>query len=130
MALTIWHNPRCSKSQATLALIEAAGGEPAVRRYLDDPPSPAELEAALVALGLEPWELARTGEPLAAELGLAELPRDAGARDRWIAILSSNPRLIERPVVIADDGRAVLGRPPENVAVLLGSRRDPGRAKT
>jgi len=119
VGLTIWHNPRCSKSRATLGLIEEAGIEPEVRRYLDDPPSPAELEAALAALGLEPWELARMGEPLAAELGLPDLPHDAASRERWIEILSANPRLIERPVVLADDGRAVLGRPPENVTALL-----------
>jgi arsenate reductase len=119
MALTIWHNPRCSKSRTTLGLITAAGVEPAVRRYLDDPPTAAELDAALTALGLAPWELARMGEPLAAVLGLAELARDAATRGEWIAILSANPRLIERPVVIADDGRAVLGRPPENVTELL-----------
>jgi arsenate reductase len=119
MPLTIWHNPRCSKSRTTLGLITAAGVEPTVRRYLDDPPSPAELAAALAALGLEPWELARTGEPLAAELGLPELPRDAVARDQWIEVLSANPRLIERPVVLADDGRAIVGRPPENVTELL-----------
>ncbi|HEX2388295.1 MAG TPA: arsenate reductase (glutaredoxin) [Solirubrobacterales bacterium] len=119
MALTIWHNPRCSKSRQTLDLIEAAGIEPEIRRYLDDPPSPDELDAALRALDLEPWALARMGEPLAAELGLPDLPRDAANRERWIAILSANPRLIERPVVLADDGRAVLGRPPENVGGLL-----------
>ena len=119
MALTIWHNPRCTKSRQTLERIETAGVEPEVRRYLDDPPSPAELDAALRALGIEPWELARMGEPLAAELGLPDLPRDAPSRDRWIAILSANPRLIERPVVLAGDGRAVIGRPPENVDELL-----------
>jgi arsenate reductase len=119
MALTIWHNPRCSTCRKTLGLITAAGIEPAVRRYLDDPPAPAELAAALRALGLEPWELVRMKEPLAAELGLADLPRDAARRDEWIAILSANPRLIERPVVLSDDGRAVLARPPENVTELL-----------
>ena len=119
MALTIWHNPRCTKSRQTLERIETAGIEPEVRRYLDDPPSPAELDAAMRALGIEPWELARMGEPLAAELGLPDLPRDASSRERWIAILSANPRLIERPVVLADDGRAIIGRPPENVAELL-----------
>jgi arsenate reductase len=119
MALTIWHNPHCTKSRLTLERIEAAGVEPEVRRYLDDPPSPAELEPALRALGIEPWELARMNEPLAAELGLPDLPRDAPSRDRWIAILSAHPRLIERPGVLADDGRAVIGRPPENVDELL-----------
>jgi arsenate reductase len=58
-------------------------------------------------------------EPLAAELGLADLARDAATREGWIAILSANPRLIERPVVLADDGRAVLARPPEKVSELL-----------
>lgn len=119
MALTIWHNPRCSTCRKTLGLITAAGVEPNVRRYLDEPPSPAELDAALAALGLEPWELVRMKEPLAAELGLAGLARDAATRDEWIAILSANPRLIERPVVIADDGRAIVGRPPESVTELL-----------
>jgi arsenate reductase len=119
MALTIWHNPRCSTCRKALGLITAAGIEPAVRHYLDDPPTPAELDAALADLGLEPWELVRMKEPLAAELGLATLPRDAAARGEWIAILSANPRLIERPVVLRDDGRAVLGRPPEKVTELL-----------
>ena len=58
-------------------------------------------------------------EPLAAELGLPALPRDAASRERWIAILSANPRLIECPVVLADDGLAIVGRPPENVDELL-----------
>ncbi len=121
MNLEIWHNPRCSKSRQTLALIEAAGIEPRVRRYLDDPPSPDQLEAALDALGLEPWELARLGEPLAAELGLGEIPRDEDGRQEWLAILSANPRLIERPVVLTDDGRGALGRPPDAVEPLLES---------
>ncbi|MFN8112795.1 MAG: arsenate reductase (glutaredoxin) [Solirubrobacterales bacterium] len=121
MALTIWHNPRCSKSRQTLALIEAAGIEPEVRLYLDDPPPPGELAATLDLLGIEPWELARTGEPLAKELGLRDLPRDEQNRAEWVRIMSANPKLIERPVVITDDGRARLGRPPENIEELLGS---------
>jgi arsenate reductase len=119
MALTIWHNPRCTKSQLTLERIEAAGAELEVRRYLDDPPTPEELDAALGALGIEPWELARMNESLATELGLPALPRDASSRERWIEILSANPRLIERPVVLGTDGRAIIGRPPENVDELL-----------
>lgn len=119
MALTIWHNPRCTKSRQTLELIEAAGVEPSIRPYLDDPPSPAELAGALRALGIEPWDLARMNEPLAAELGLGHLARDSSTRDEWIRLLSANPRLIERPVVLGDDGRGVIGRPPENVQGLL-----------
>lgn len=120
MSIEIWHNPRCSKSRQTLTLINDSGAEPRVRRYLEDPPYPAELEAALDALGIEPWELARLKEPLARELGLADLPREPGERQRWIVLLCENPKLIERPVVLSSDGRAVLGRPPEAVASLLG----------
>jgi arsenate reductase len=119
VALTIWHNPRCSKSRQTLALFEAAGIEPAVRLYLEDPPSPDELAEALRLLGMEPWELARTKEPLAAEVGLRELARDESSREEWIRVMSANPKLIERPVVVAGDTRARLGRPPENVTDLL-----------
>ena len=90
-----------------------------MRRYLDEPPSAAELEAALDALGLEPWEIARMGEARARELGLAGLEHD---REAWIEVLAANPILIERPIVIGDDGRAALGRPPERVLDLLGCR--------
>lgn len=114
--LEIWHNPRCSKSRAALALIEERASEPRVRRYLEDPPSPTELEAALDALGMEPWEIARVGEKRAAELGLADLPHE---RRAWIELLADNPILIERPIVLAGDGRAALGRPPERVLDLL-----------
>lgn len=114
--MEIWHNPRCSKSRQALKLLEDAGVEPEVRRYLDDPPTAAELDAALGALGLEPWEIARMGEVRAKELGLRDIERD---RDTWIGLLVANPILIERPIVIADDGRAVLGRPPEQVSKLL-----------
>jgi arsenate reductase len=120
MELAIWHNPRCTKSRQTLALIEAAGIEPTVRLYLEEPPSPAELAETLTLLGLAPWELARLNEPLAREIGLNELPRDDDTREEWIRLMSANSKVIERPVVIRDDGRAVVGRPPENVEELLG----------
>lgn len=113
--MEIWHNPRCSKSRSALALLTDGGASPRVRRYLDDPPSPAELGNALDALGMEPWEIARMGEARAKELGLAEMPRDRGA---WIETLAANPILIERPIVIEGD-QARLGRPPENVLELL-----------
>ena len=120
MELAIWHNPRCTKSRQTLALIEAAGVIPTIRLYLEDPPSPAELAETIELLGIEPWELARMGEPLAQEVGLKDLPRDEHNREEWIRLMSANPKLIERPVVITGDGRAVIGRPPENVEDLLG----------
>jgi arsenate reductase len=115
----IWHNPRCTKSRQTLGLLEDAGVELEVRRYLDDPPSADELRAALEGLGLEPWDVVRTKESVASDLGLAEWPRTAEHRERWIDAMVVNPILIERPIVFGDDGRAVLGRPPENVEALL-----------
>ncbi|MDX1659841.1 MAG: arsenate reductase (glutaredoxin) [Nitriliruptorales bacterium] len=114
--MKIWHNPRCSKSRATLKLLEDAGEEPEVRRYLEDPPSPKELDAALRALGKEPWEIARLRETVAKNLNMEDWPED---RQRWIDAMTTHPILIERPIVFADDGRAVLGRPPENVEDLL-----------
>jgi arsenate reductase (glutaredoxin) len=115
--MELWHNPRCSKSRAAKALIEQRGTPFRERRYLDEPPTAAELEAVLVALGMEPWELARLGEPVARELGLADWPRE---RERWIAAMVAHPVLIERPILVSDDGRAALGRPPEDVLSLLG----------
>ena len=119
MELAIWHNPRCSKSRQTLALIEEAGIEPTVRLYLEEPPSPAELAETLTLLDMAPWEMARLQEPLAREIGLDDLPRDEDSREEWIRLMSANSKVIERPVVIRDDGRAVVGRPPENVNELL-----------
>lgn len=114
--MEIWHNPRCSKSRATLELLEDAGVEPTVRRYLDDAPTVEELDDALRRLGREPWEVARTGEPVAGELGLADWDHD---RQRWLEAMVAHPVLIERPIVLADDGRAVIGRPPSTVIPLL-----------
>lgn len=114
--MTIWHNPRCSKSRQTLKILQDAGIEPEVRKYLEDPPSPAELDRVLDALGMEPSEIARMKEKVAREL---DLKGREPSRREWLETLSANPILIERPVVIADDGRAILGRPPENVEELL-----------
>jgi arsenate reductase-like glutaredoxin family protein len=85
--IEIWHNPRCSKSRATLAL--------------------------------QPWELVRSDEAAYVEAGLGTLARDASTRDAWVAAMAAAPALIERPVVITADGRAVIGRPPTQVLDLL-----------
>lgn len=112
--VTIWHNPKCSKSRATLKLLEGRGIEPCVLRYLEDPPSVAELDRVLGLLGIEPRELMRRGETVYGELGL-DGKQD---RDELIAAMHEHPVLIERPVVLAG-GRAALGRPPENVLAIL-----------
>lgn len=114
--LTLWHNQRCSKSRGAKEILDAAGIGYSERRYLDEPPTAAELDELLEALGMEPWELARMGETVAKELDLRSLPHDRG---RWIEVMAQHPILIERPILVTDDGRAVVGRPPERVRELL-----------
>ena len=114
MTTTIWHNPRCSKSRLTLALLEEQGIEPVVRLYLEDAPSLAELELVVGQLGMSPWELLRRGEKIFKELALTKESDD----DALLSAMSQHPILIERPVVI-HGASAALGRPPENVLSLL-----------
>jgi arsenate reductase len=114
MTTTIWHNPRCSKSRQTLALLEERGISPNVRLYLDDTPSTSEVAEVLQQLGMKPWELLRQGEKVFKELGL---DKDA-ADEALIEAMSANPILIERPIVI-HGGDAALGRPPESVMRLF-----------
>lgn len=115
MRTTIYHNPRCSKSRQTLALLEERGISPRVVDYLKTPPSAAELKAILKKLGLRPRDLMRKGEPLYAELGLKDRDLDD---DALIALMVANPLLIERPIVVSG-GKAALGRPPESVLKIL-----------
>jgi len=110
---TIWHNPRCSKSRATLALIEEAGITPTIHRYLDDAPSEAEIREVLALLDIPAEKLVRKGESLFKELGLKDADEDT-----LIKAMAENPKLVERPVVIKD-GKAALGRPPESVLEIL-----------
>lgn len=115
-SITIWHNPRCSKSRQTLQLIRDAGIEPTIIEYLQTPPTEAELTDALNKLRLEPRELMRKKEALYKELSLDD---DTLSVDRLIVAMVENPVLIERPIVFGG-GQAVVGRPPENVLELLG----------
>ncbi|MET0157679.1 MAG: arsenate reductase (glutaredoxin) [Methyloceanibacter sp.] len=115
VTVTIYHNPRCSKSRATLALIEARGIKPKIVDYLKTPPSAAELKAILRKLGLNPRDILRTGETIYAELGLKTRDLDD---DALIALMVKNPILIERPIVVAGN-KAAVGRPPENVLAIL-----------
>ena len=117
--MEIWVNPACSKCRSALSLLDDAGVEYTVRRYLDDPPSPAELRDVLDRLGLEPWDVTRTGEAEARELGVGEWPREPAARERWIAALAEHPKLIQRPIITADDGTTVVGRSEDAVRSVL-----------
>ncbi|WP_432059127.1 arsenate reductase family protein [Streptomyces sp. S1] len=120
--MEIWINPACSKCRAALTLLDAEGADYTVRRYLEDVPSPAEIREVLGRLGLEPWDIARTQEAEAKELGVAEWPRDAEGRDRWIEALAAHPKLIQRPIITAEDGSAVVGRSEEAVRDALSRR--------
>jgi arsenate reductase (glutaredoxin) len=122
-AMEIWINPACSKCRSAVSLLDAEGADYAVRRYLEDVPGEDEIRAVLDRLGLEPWDITRTQEAAAKELGLKDWPRDAGARDRWITALSEHPKLIQRPIITADDGSALVARTDEAVREAM-SRRD------
>jgi arsenate reductase (glutaredoxin) len=119
--MEIWVNPACSKCRVALADLDAAGVDYTVRRYLDDPPTRAELEGVLAALGLEPWDIARQKE--AAEEGLT-FPRDTDHRDDWLDGLAAHPRALQRPIINAADGTTVIGRDPGSVARVIDHEQD------
>ncbi|QNP40925.1 arsenate reductase (glutaredoxin) [Lysobacter solisilvae (ex Woo and Kim 2022)] len=111
----LYHNPRCSKSRGALELLHERGIQPRVVAYLDTPPDADELRALLQMLALPARALLRTGEDEYQALGLADPALSEAA---LIAAMVAHPRLIERPIFV-HDGRAVLGRPPEQVLSLL-----------
>lgn len=115
MKLVIWHNPRCTKSRETLALLRQKGIEPEIRDYLKDTPTVDELKAILAKLGFDTArDWMRTKEADYKALGL----KDESDEDRLLEAMVSHPKLIERPVVIHGE-RAALGRPPEKVLDVL-----------
>ena len=115
MEIIIYHNPRCSKSRQTLALLEENGVTPNIVEYLKTPPSHQQLDSLLRGLDKEPQELMRKGEAEYKEQNLAD---DTLSRDQLIDAMIKTPKLIERPIVIAGD-KVVVGRPPENVLTIL-----------
>ncbi|SFV90354.1 Arsenate reductase [hydrothermal vent metagenome] len=114
--VTIWHNPRCSKSRNAAQLLEERGVEAEVVRYLDTPPTKEEIKEVLKMLGISARELMRTKEAIYKELGLKEVEDE----EKLIEAMAAHPKLIERPVVIKD-GKAAIGRPIEKVIELLDS---------
>ncbi|MFH8343892.1 arsenate reductase family protein [Streptomyces sp. NPDC018045] len=124
--MEIWLNPACSKCRGAVQLLDAEGAHYTVRRYLEQPPTAAELREVLERLGLEPWDITRTQEAEAKELGIGAWERSDAARDRWIEALAERPRLIQRPIITADDGTALVGRSEEAVreAVARSGRGD------
>ncbi|WP_227982453.1 arsenate reductase family protein [Nocardia spumae] len=115
----IWHNPRCSKSRAAKTALDEAGVNYIERRYLEDPPTTDDLRAVLAQLGLEPWDITRTAEPDAKQLGVSGWSRTAADREQWIETLAANPTLIQRPIVVTADGRAVVARDEQALKSVL-----------
>lgn len=112
---TIYHNPRCSKSRQTLAILEEKGISPEIVLYLENTPNEKELADILAKLAISPRQLLRKGEDAYKELNLAD---DSHSDKALIEAMCSHPKLIERPIVVKGDN-AVLGRPPENVLELI-----------
>ncbi len=113
--IAIYHNPRCSKSRQSLALLEENGVNPEIILYLDHPPTEAGLSAVLAKLGVGPRDIIRKGEDAYKEKNLAD---DSLSDTQLVAAMVAHPILIERPIIVRGD-RAVVGRPPENVLELL-----------
>ena len=111
--LTLWHNPRCKKSRTALELLSDRGLSPTIRLYLNDPPTQAELRAAIAQLGVPAGEIVRRGDAKWAELALEDTCDDA-----LIAAMAEHPILIERPILFAN-GDAAIGRPPVNILGLI-----------
>jgi arsenate reductase len=118
--MEIWLNPACSKCRTAVDELDAAGVTYTVRRYLDEPPTPAELVEVVSRLGLEPWDVARPQE--AREAGI-DLPREAAYREAWYQALSAHPRAIQRPIITAADGTTVVGRDAGSVARVIDAER-------
>lgn len=118
----IWYNPKCSKCRIAKAAVEEAGLAFNLRYYLEDAPSEAELRDVIKRLDLEPWEICRTGD--ASGLGVTLPPsKDAAHREAWIGVLLAHPALIQRPLVVADDGTAYVARDPDAVSASIEHSR-------
>lgn len=115
MTVKIYHNPRCSKSRQTLQIIREQGIEPTIIEYLKTPPNADELDMILRKLEMQPRELMRKNEAEYKSSGLDDESLDRAA---LIQGMLKTPKLIERPIVLAND-KAIIGRPPENVLAIL-----------
>jgi len=115
MSITIYHNPRCSKSRQTLQLLEENGIEPLILSYLETPPSADELKQTLSLLAMGPRDLMRKNEAIYKQAGLDD---ESLSDEQLVAAMLEHPILIERPIVLAN-GKACIGRPPESVLEIL-----------
>jgi len=114
-AITLYHNPRCSKSRAVLALLEQNDVSPEIVYYLENPPNAEQLQTLLTKLGLKLDDIIRRTEPEFDELGLGDSTLSDAIK---LDLVCKHPRLIQRPIVVKGD-QAIIGRPPENVLQLI-----------
>ncbi|HSI00979.1 MAG TPA: arsenate reductase (glutaredoxin) [Reyranella sp.] len=115
MTVTIWHNPRCSKSRQTLELLHQNGVTPTIREYLKQPPSKTEVESLIALVGGDPAELVRDGE---AEFKALKKNKGEMSRADIAKAIAAHPILLQRPIVVSGK-KAAIGRPPEAVLPLL-----------
>eukprot|EP01080_Neovahlkampfia_damariscottae_P010986 gene10986-3692_t len=113
--IKIYHNPKCSKSRATLKLIEEKGFKPQIVEYLKTPLAQEELSKIISLLSVKPIEIIRIKEPIFQELKLDVQDEQTD----WLQIIIKNPILLERPIIIVNDEKAAIGRPPENILNIL-----------
>ncbi|MEV6525651.1 ArsC/Spx/MgsR family protein [Longispora sp. NPDC051575] len=118
--MELWNNPSCSKCAAARDTLSGAGVEFTLRAYLDVPPTVREFDGVLGRLGAQPWDVCRTGEDVYTELGMADWARDAGSRAAWLDAMVAHPVLIQRPIVLLDDGSAVVARDRATLDRLTG----------
>ncbi len=116
MSVTIYHNSRCSKSRATLAILEDKNLNTTIVNYLDNPPSAEELAHLAKIMGKTAHDMMRTKEDLYSQLGL---DKESHTEAQLFKIMSQNPKLIERPIVVVDGKKAIIARPPELVYEII-----------
>ncbi len=122
----IWNNPSCSKCAGARETLDEARVAYQVRPYLDRPPTPTELADVLRRLGVRAWEVCRIGEPAAVARGMTDWPRDDTAEPRWIEAMAAAPELIQRPILLLDDGSALVARTPQALAEAVRRARRGG----
>jgi arsenate reductase len=121
--MEMWNNPACSKCAGVRRTLDEARVPYRLRAYLEQRPTAAELTDVLRRLGAKPWDVCRTGEPAAVALGIAGWPRDEAHAARWIEAMVAAPELIQRPILLLDDGSAVVARTTEAVGEALRRSR-------
>ena len=125
--MEVWNNPSCTKCAGARESLDAARVPYRLRAYLEQPPTAEELAEVLRRLGAQPWDICRLNEPVAAARGMSGWPRDEANAPRWIEAMVAAPELIQRPILLLDDGSALVGRTPEALAEAVS--RELGRPR-